>query len=272
MMHEFFERLEVFSLIQADPKYKSFTYDKIPMVGVTKVCQACTPPFDKVGQATKKAAKLTAEGTPTTPEQLIAEWDLSGKISTELGCALHSYIEASLANKFSRYPADEIKKAFQGEDPVFQRYTKVCSQFDAMREKFRGKMIPVASELVVGDPSTMICGIIDQLFWNKTANEFQIWDWKTNKELKMSSQFMLNDPLGHVSTSDVDKFSLQVSFYKKIFTKMTGIPVGNCYICWFSSEREAGQIIPVKDMSREVEILEQLSMKQRGIVDQNSVF
>lgn len=272
MMHEFFERLEVFSLIQADPKYKSFTYDKIPMVGVTKVCQACTPPFDKVSAATKKAAKLTAEGTPTTPEQLIAEWDLSGKISTELGCALHSYIEASLANKFARYPADEIKKAFQGEDPVFQRYTKVCTQFDAMRDKFRGKMIPVASELVVGDPSTMICGIIDQLFWNKTANEFQIWDWKTNKELKMSSQFMLNDPLGHVSTSDVDKFSLQVSFYKKIFTKMTGIPIGNCYICWFSSEREAGQIIPVKDMSREVEILEQLSTKQRGIVDQNSVF
>ena len=61
MMQEFFERLEVFSLIQADPKYKSFTYDKIPMVGVTKVCQACTPPFDKVGQATKKAAKLTVE-------------------------------------------------------------------------------------------------------------------------------------------------------------------------------------------------------------------
>ena len=44
----------------------------------------------------------------------------------------------------------------------------------------KNKLIPVKSELVVGDKELMLCGMIDQIFWNEKQQCLQIWDWKTN--------------------------------------------------------------------------------------------
>lgn len=275
-MHEFFERLDnAFGMIKADTKWKTYTINAVKLLGVNKVVEAHIPKFNADAQAPLTAEKLSAErGVTVTAEEVKAEWARKGKISTELGTQVHSYIEASMANKFYRYDEHAVKGAFPGEeeDPVRDRYTRIVLQVDNFRESIRGKLIPVASEQVIGSPKYMVCGIVDQIFWNKKANEFQIWDWKTNEKFTLDSQYKFNPPFGHLANCDYHKYSLQLCMYKHLFMEATGIPIGKCYICWFSSDAAAQQMFPVQDFSDEVKQMLAMRAQTLGIVDQGSVF
>lgn len=272
MYQEFFEKTEVFTSIMADPKYKAFTYNKLPMLGVTKITGGVVPPFDKQGQAANTAAKRTAAGTPTTPEEVIAEWDRTAAISVSKGDAVHAYLEALMNNKFCRYPSEAIMTKFNGDDPVRVKYDKIISQVTSFREQIRGKMIPVASEMVIGSPKYMVCGMVDQIFWNKKAQAFQIWDWKTNTKFDMTSKYPLNDPVAHLSNCKYDEYSLQLAIYKKMFTEETGIPIGDCYICWFSEDQPTHNIFRAKDLAKEAEVLLAKSLADRGMTQPGEVF
>ena len=268
MLQEYFEKVDAaFGCIKADPKWKTFTYNGIKMMGVNKVVQQYEPKFDKVGQAAKTAAK---EGK--TPEQVIAEWDMKGKISSALGSVIHEYIEGAMANKFVPYPDVDIKAQFGGEDPIQESYNRIALQVNNFRESIRGKLIPVGSEVVIGSPKYMICGIVDQIFWNKKAQEFQIWDWKTNGKFNLDSNFKLEGLLSRLGNCEYHKYSMQLALYRRIFTEETGIPIGKCYLCWFSSETPVQQMFPIYDCEAEANAIMAERAKQLGLVDQGSVF
>ena len=36
-----------------------------------------------------------------------------------------------------------------------------------------------------------------------------------------------------------------------MFQEMTGIPIGNCYLCWFSEEQPAYKVFKCKDLQTE---------------------
>ena len=95
-MHEFFEKIDVFNKISFDEDWHSYKLDGCRTVSVTKVTGSIVPPFEKEKKAAEKAAKLTAEGTPTTPEQLINEWDLNNLYSSSLPVKLASTRAVSL--------------------------------------------------------------------------------------------------------------------------------------------------------------------------------
>jgi ATP-dependent exoDNAse (exonuclease V) beta subunit len=44
-------------------------------------------------------------------------------------------------------------------------------------------------ELVVADDEYGIAGMVDCLFWNKKSEWLEIWDYKTNKEIKTSNNY-----------------------------------------------------------------------------------
>ena len=44
-------------------------------------------------------------------------------------------------------------------------------------------LIPVALEYIVGDPALGLAGRFDRLYWSIEDNEYQIWDFKTDKRL-----------------------------------------------------------------------------------------
>lgn len=275
-MQEFFERIDsAFGMIKADPKWSTFTINAVKLLGVNKLVESHIPPFDADAQAPKTAEKWSKEqGRTVTADEVKAAWKRKGKISTVLGIAAHSYIEAAIANKFCRYDEAAVMKEFPGEteDPVRERYNRIVLQMDAFRESIRGKLVPVVSEQVIGSPKYMVCGIVDQIFWNKKANEFQIWDWKTNEKFELTSNFKFNPPFAHLGNCEYHKYSLQLSMYKKLFTEATGIPIGKCYLCWFSSEAATQQMFPVQDFSNEVSQMLAMRAQQLGLVDQGSVF
>lgn len=275
-MQEFFERIEsAFGMIKADPKWGNFMFDNQKMLGVNKLIQRFEEPFNVDAQAPKTAEKMTNQtGKLVTAEEVKAMWKRKGKLATVLGNEVHHYLEAVIANKFGRYDSHAVMTEFPDDetDPIVDRYNRIILQVNTFRESIRGRLIPVASEQIVGSTKYMVCGIIDQIFWNKKANEFQIWDWKTNEKLDLESGFMYKDPFGHISHCDYHKYSLQICMYKKMFMEATGIPIGQCYICWFSSDNPTQKLFPVKDFSREIDQMMEARAKELGLIDQGSVF
>ena len=285
-MHEFFLRYEnAFGRIMCDPKWKTFYLNGNKMLGVTKLVGGFIPPFEEAKMAINTAKKWSEnQGKEVTPEEVIKVWHHKRDVSNVLGTAVHGYIEAALQNKPYAYPRDVVAQAFPNEpDPVREKYDSIVKQVNAFRENSRGKLIPVKSEAVIGSPKYQVCGLVDQIFWNVKANEFQIWDWKTSEKFERSSNFKFNPPFDKtLDNCDYHKYSMQLTLYKKIFMEETGIPIGQCMLCWFSSDihpSEGGplvehpaQFIPVHEFNAEADQMLTIRARDLGIVDQGSVF
>lgn len=293
-MHSFFEKISVFNSIVFNERYHKYTFDGKPTISVTKVTGSVLPPFDEMAKAAGSAAKYNKlNGTHISPEEMITLWKVKNLISREKGTAVHAYIENAMANKFTYYPTDHIRHVFgdalvsevfpfdkfmkntYGNLPMRDIMAMPCVQFeygtaaDLVKPKYdiiinhvksfindiRGKMHPVRSELVIGSPKYLVCGMIDQIFYNEKSHEFEIWDWKTNTELDVTSTYYLNAPLSNVPQSKLDEYSLQLACYKKIFTEMTGIPLGKSYLCWFSEANTSYKCFQCKDYAKEADVL-----------------
>ena len=289
-MHNLAQKLDVFNVIRFNPEYHSYTFDGHRTVSVTRVTGSVNPPFDEIARSEATAKRLQSEGQDITPEQLRRQWKLGNVVSTAKGTAVHNYIEHAIAQKFLKYPLYDVMlemssrmsreemfqdlfkdtqfvagvdpqifdKLFDGKDPVFPKYVKCTELVDKFIADIRGKMIPIKSELVIGSPKYMVCGMVDQLFWNVKSGQFEIWDWKTNTKFDTESKYHLEEPCSHLMQCKLDEYSLQLSCYKHMFQEMTGIPIGNCYLCWFSEEQPAYKVFKCKDLQKEaVQLLTQ---------------
>ena len=296
-MQQLSQKLDVFSGIRFNPEYHSYTFDGHRTVSVTRVTGSVNPPFDEIARSEASAEKMRAEGKDITAEQLRRQWKLGNVVATAKGTAVPNYIEHAIAQKFLKYPLydvmyeisdrmskeemfkdkfvgtkfvagvdpDIFDKLYDGQDPVFPKYVKCTALVDKFISDIRGKMIPIKSELVIGSPKYMVCGMVDQLFYNLKSQQFEIWDWKTNTKFDTESKFHLNAPCAHLSQCKLDEYSLQLACYKHMFQEMTGIPIGNCYLCWFSEEQPEYKVFKCKDLPNEaVQLLTQFGGKSNG--------
>ena len=102
--------------------------------------------------------------------------------------------------------------------------------------------------MIVYDPESLICGMLDILFYNVKTGEFQIWDWKTNKKFdkEMKSRHF-QDKLYMLEDSDLEIYSIQLAMYKLIIEKITGIKLGKSYVVWFSHNNDSYEVIECKN-------------------------
>jgi hypothetical protein len=112
-------------------------------------------------------------------------------------------------------------------------------------------MYPVKSELVIGSPKYMVCGMIDQIFYNNKSQSFEIWYWKTNTKFDTTSRFHLEAPCQHLEACKLVEYSLQLHCYKRIFEEETGIEIKNCYLCWFSEANTSYKVMKCVDVAAE---------------------
>lgn len=254
-MYTIFRKLEKFRDIQFDETVHAYTINGKRTISVTKLTGTVTPPFNELEAAQNTAKKRQAAGENITPEQVIAEWHMKNKISKEKGTAVHKYIECALASKVEHYPAQHMQSVFGGLDPVKDKYNTCVAHAAKFLSDIRGRLIPVKSEVVVGSEQYLLCGMIDQLFFNEKSGQLEIWDWKTNSEFSTESRFHLLSPVSHLSQSKLDEYSLQLYTYKKIIEMETGLEIGNCYICWFSELQPTYKVFKCRDVSQECDTL-----------------
>jgi ATP-dependent exoDNAse (exonuclease V) beta subunit len=211
-------------------------------ISVTTLIHNYVEEFDEDYWADIKAKQFNLK-----PYEIKRAWKFINIKGTTKGSIIHDYAENLFLNKIFKYPKDDVINKF-GFDPIYEEYKLTKSHVDKFYKDAFNKLIPVKTELVVFDPESLIAGMVDMLFYNVSAGEYQIWDWKTNKEFKyvcperhlLGSLFMLQQ-------SDLEVYSVQLGLYKYIIEKYMGIKLGKSYLVWFSHRNGKYKVIETKN-------------------------
>lgn len=229
-------------VVYHDEPHKYYLDNK-ELISVTTLIHRYQEEFDEDYWSNYKATEFNL-----TPELIVRAWNFINKKGTMKGSAIHDYAENLFLNKIFKYPKEEILKEF-GFDPIWDEYQITKNHIDKFHNDVRGKLIPIRTEMIVYDKQSLIGGMLDMLFYNVRFNEFQIYDWKSNKKLtRESDKHLLND-LFVLEDCDLVIYSLQLALYKLIIEKNTGIKLGKSYIVWYSHNNPTYEIIETKDMT-----------------------
>jgi len=247
-MLEIYEEFQKFNfVVYHDEPHVYYLNGKKADLSATKLIGKFKKPFDSAYWSQKKA-----DDEGITKEEMLARWKLKGDIACEKGTAVHEYAENRLANKVFPYPSAKIRSLFKGEDPVIDKFNTIVPIVDKFIEDCKGRMISIASELVIGDLEYNLGGMIDQVFYNKKSGKIELWDWKTNEKIDSDSKYTFNAPVSHVPSSKLEEYSLQLSLYKHIIEKNTNLKLGDSYLAWFNENNETYQVFKCLDYSSEV--------------------
>lgn len=197
---------------------------------VTTIISKFAPLFER-----DKWAKIKAEEKGITKEEVLREWSEINKQSLDRGSLIHKYIELRMQNKFNSSFKIDAKEGEMIDNFIF---------------KTRQRLIPVKSEVVIGDIEYSIGGMIDQLFIDLKNNELYIFDWKTGKEIKKENEFeKMLPPFDFLDNCNFNHYCLQLQYYKYILEKNTNLKIKDCYFVHLNKEIE---VFKTKEISKKV--------------------
>lgn len=222
--------------------------DNTELISVTTLIHKYQNDFDVDYWSEYKASQFNV-----TQDEIKRAWNFINKKGTLKGSLIHSYAENLFQNKIYEYPTDLVLNTF-GFDPIKKEYDITKKYIDNFYRDTFDKLIPIKTEIVLCDKDYKIGGMIDILFYNKKMNEFQIWDYKTNKDFTYENKrnnllFELSD----LEDCDLEIYSLQLSLYKYLIEKNTSIKLGGSYLIWVSHNNDNYKIIKTKDRTEYIE-------------------
>ena len=215
--------------------------------------------FDSQGQAVKSAKKKGV-----SVEEMLAEWEFMGEFSRTKGTLLHNYAENHWQNKVLPIDYTIYDEKF-GEGLMKERLEECIRMFEEFYLKAQKNLIPIAMELVVGDAEIGVGGMVDCLFWNDKYKEYQIWDYKTNKEIAEYSKYRkrMKVPINFLHDCELEAYSIQLNLYKYIIQKNTDIKIGKCFLVHIHEEQEKYNIIECKEYQEIIQFLIDHKSKQK---------
>lgn len=218
---------------------------------VTTLIERFKQPFDK-----EKWSQIKAQEYGMTPQQVRDSWEKNRIYSATQGTVVHSYIENFYNGKIKNYDLEFILKRVSAEDE--QRLRKIYPDFIKQFISFyqnNKHLIPIKTELIVGDMDcTHICGMVDLLAYNTIYETYEIYDFKTSKEINRKSKHdkKMLPPLDLLDDCEFNHYALQLSFYRFFIEKYTNIPVSEQKIVWLSPTAGNYDVINLPYYSEEV--------------------
>lgn len=238
--------------------YVSELTDK-PFISGTSFIGLFKKKFDKTKKALDYAKKNRLKF-----EDVIADWERKGEFSRTKGTLLHSYAENFWQNKV--FPDTSFEYDGQFGDLIMSERLHQCIElFHNFYNDARANLIPVALELVIADIELGISGMVDKLMWNRKAKEYQIWDYKTNKEIGMKSKYKeyMLAPINFMQECEFNTYSIQLSLYKYLIQRNTNIKIGKCYLIHIHEEQEKYNVIECADYLNVVELMIEYYLKHK---------
>lgn len=213
-----------FSQIRFDAdEHRYFLGDK-ELRSVTGAIKEFQKPFDREGIARRTAAKQNRSVT-----QVLAEWDATAERARILGTTVHAYIQKTLLGE---------QNGQLSLDPFLNINTKLpeVAAFDAFWAQLSPKVSDFAQfiEWVIGDAELGLAGMVDAMFYSLETRKHHVWDWKTGKFDTENQWENLLAPFDYLSASKLNIYSLQVSLYRLIIERNTGLELGDSYIVHLS--------------------------------------
>ena len=274
--------MENISLLKEFAKFNNITYYDEPhiyfiedmrVISVTGLLKLYESPFDhdkNIVNSVKQLMVKNPELSERNAYQIVAgKWVYDNKHACYEGSLIHSYMENKLANKV--FPDDKsgiIYHEKRGiENTVFTgevKYSDVEITVALMKKQvdmffkdyiLSEKLIPIRSELIIGNKQLEIAGMIDQLFFNTETNTIQLWDWKTNTKFNRHSEYdhYFKYVLSEYDVCQLTEYSLQTHMYKYILENSSNIKLDkDCFVVWFNEKNEFYEIIKCLDVSKEI--------------------
>lgn len=241
---ELYKKLDVFTDYWFEASTHTYTYNNIPVkASVTQFISNFVKPFEK-----EKWLEIKSKKLGITPEELALQWQEKADISSETGTIFHAFMENSLAGKGYDFHGN-VNTTTSYQEIVHNNLDLLVPLGQRFIAESKHHLIPIRSELTVGIRDC-IAGQIDQLFYNTASGKLEIWDWKTNNEIRMTSPFKENmlGVLCMLDACEYTEYSLQLNLYKGIL-KYHGIETGDCYFVWFNRNKKQYSCYKCLDLS-----------------------
>lgn len=226
--------------------HQYFYYDKPVKQSVTQFTGSFFEEFDKEGISLKYAKKHGL-----TQEEVLADWERKGNISSISGTIIHGFLENYSRGKVFDLDFSLADCKGIGEE-VRERVSLLLPQAEQFHHETLNKLIPVQCEYTVGIED-IIAGNIDLLCWNVRDQEFQIWDYKNLKEFTTSNNWGKKalKEFRNYDDCHLVHYSIQLNTYKAILQRVLGITIGKCYLVHFCHLAKDFEIYPCIDLQME---------------------
>ena len=207
--------------------------------------------FDKV-----KTGNAYARKNKRTLEDVLAEWEYKGHIARTKGTLLHNYAENYWQNKVFPINYQQMDEEF-GEGEMKKRLEPCINLFHIFYNDAKKSLRPVRMELVVADSELGIAGMVDCLFWNDKTKQYEIWDYKTNKEIALKSKYgnRFKAPINYLHDCEMNAYSLQLSLYKYIIEKNTKLKIGAMWLIHLHEDQEQYNLFQCDDRTMEIKLM-----------------
>ena len=186
------------SLLESEHKYFLDEDPSIEFKSVTQIVENYFEPFDKVFTA-QKLVTTSPKYFGMDPDELIKQWDATAHYGTKVHKEIESYI-------VEKKTPDDIK-AEKGVQWI-KKYLD-----DPDKE--------VYPEVIVFNKGLKIAGSIDIIIFDKLLNQYEIVDWKTSKQIDMTSYYNLdvsNHSIAHLT--DQECSIIKGDYYKEEIIKI----------------------------------------------------
>jgi hypothetical protein len=213
----------------------------------------------------EKIAQFVAKKEKKSVEQVLKEWAYKRDYSCHKGSEFHKFVENFLERRKIAIDKDALH-IFMVEQSIKDNQNFIDSYYNDMAHLINNFMnfydwwkqdhVLLKSEFVIGDIESGLCGTLDNLSYNKKTKKLVIFDYKTNKEIKTENprgdKFL--QPLNHLQSCELVKYSLQICLYKLIIEKNTSFQVDTGYIVWMTGKNNY-ELIPVLNLNNEAETI-----------------
>lgn len=233
-------------------------------MSVTRLIEEYANEFDRDNIAQQCAIKQNKSVI-----EILAEWDYKNKFACEKGSTCHEYAQ-------SLWSGENWKPKYFDNSEEYQRaIAKIIKQGYNFFADYRDRLEHLADEFVIGSEEYDIASAIDHLFINKLTGGIVLVDYKTNSILRGYNDDIKNRrydkpmkvPLRHLKDVTINHYYLQLSIYKYLFEKYTGLKIDEMFIVYMSENNDNYEIIDVPYLEKEaISILENRRVKNLNSV------
>ena len=238
--------------------------DKLVGISVTRFIAEFENEFNQ-----QEIAEKVAMRDNKRVEDVLAEWKYKADFACEKGTTCHEYVQ-------SLWSGNEYKPLYFDESEEFiEAVKKIQVQAINFCEDYQEHLEHLIDELPIGSEEYDIASCVDHLFYNTLTGGLVLVDYKTNSTLKghnddtKSRRYtkQMKVPLSHLKDDALHHYYIQLSIYKFLIEKYTGLKVEEMFIVYMSEKNENYEIIEIPYLKEEVEEI----LESRRVRNMNSL-
>ena len=210
-----------------------------------------------------KVSEQEYEMYPTSAQDILKQWHYKRDFSCDKGTTCHELVQSLWSGeKWTLLP-------FDGSAEYLQAVNKIQKQANQFRIDYDNILENLIVELPIGSEEYDIASCVDNLFYNKLTGGLVLVDYKTNSFMKgynkKAYKKQMKIPLSHLNDDDLHHYYIQLSLYRFLIEKYTGLKVEEMFIVYMSENIENYEIIEIPYLKDEVEkILELRKVNKMG--------